>query len=47
MSFEAISAIAIAFGGEAEAFSTSNAVVAHISLFPILVTQLALLLSAP
>ncbi len=37
MSFEAISAIT--FGTEAEAFSTGDAVVAHIPPFPIFITQ--------
>ncbi len=45
MSFEAISAVT--FGTEAEAFSTGDAVVAHVPLFPIFITQLAFSLFAP
>ena len=45
MSFEAISAIT--FGTEAEAFSTGDAVVAHVPPFPIFITQLAFSLFAP
>jgi hypothetical protein len=45
MSFEAISAIA--FGAEGEAFSTGDAVVAHIPPFHIFITQLAFSLFAP
>jgi hypothetical protein len=44
MSFKAVSVIS--FGADAETVSTANAVVAHISSFPILITQLAFLLLA-